>query len=157
MEKQPNSAHCFVCGVKNPHGLHLKFYEKAPGEIVAETTVSDEYQGYPGVVHGGIIAAMLDEATGRSQMRGDSQRFMYTAQLSIRYRKPVPVGKLLHITGHAGKIDGRVCWATGEIHDSDGILLATAEAVLVDVPKTDLSAMDMERLGWRVYADEEET
>ncbi len=78
---QPNSRHCFVCGLENPFGLQLRFYESVPGEIVAEYTVPEQYQGYPGVVHGGIVTAMLDEVTGRVHMNGDPPRFIYTARL----------------------------------------------------------------------------
>ena len=69
--KQPNSNHCFVCGRNNPYGLHLKFYESSPGEVIVEYTVPEQFQGYPGVVHGGVVAAILDEVTGRTQMGGD--------------------------------------------------------------------------------------
>jgi acyl-coenzyme A thioesterase PaaI-like protein len=156
MSKQPNSRSCFVCGWENPTGLNMTFYETAPGEVVAEYTVSAKFQGYPGVVHGGIIASMLDEASGRSQMGPGPSRFMYTAQLSIRYRKPVPVGLPLKILGHAGESKGRIARATGEIYGPDGLLLAQAEAVLVDVPQETVTAIDPAVLGWQVYPDEEE-
>lgn len=66
--RQPNSRHCFVCGVENPHGLHLTFKQTAPDEVTVEYTVPEHFQGYPGVVHGGIVAAMLDEVAGRAHM-----------------------------------------------------------------------------------------
>jgi acyl-coenzyme A thioesterase PaaI-like protein len=156
MSKQPNSRSCFVCGRENPTGLNMTFYETAPGEVVAEYTVSEKFQGYPGVVHGGIVASMLDEASGRSQMGPDPSRFMYTAQLSIRYRQPVPVGQPLKILGHAGESKGRIAKATGEIFGPDGLLLAQAEAVLVDVPQETLTTIDPAVLGWQVYPDEKE-
>ncbi len=52
--KQPNSRHCFVCGLENEYGLGLRFYEVGPDEVTATVTIPDQYQGYPGVVHGGI-------------------------------------------------------------------------------------------------------
>jgi len=153
MKKQPGSLHCFVCGIENPSGLHLKFYNSEPGEVVAEITVPDNFQGYPGMVHGGVIAAMLDEVAGRSQMRGDPVRFMVTAQLNIRYRKPVPVGQPLRLLGHAGEIRGKVAKASGEVYGPDGVLLADAELVLVDMPEEKLSGVNYETLGWKVYPD----
>jgi uncharacterized protein (TIGR00369 family) len=155
MKKQPGSRFCFVCGVENPVGLHMKFYEPGPGEIVAEITVPEHFQGYPGVVHGGIVSTMLDETVGRSQMGDDPNRFMVTAQLSIRYRKPVPTGQPLRILGHAGTRRGRVANATGEIFGPDGTLLAQAEAVLVDMPEGALQGIDDDVLGWKIYPDEE--
>lgn len=158
MQKLQNSRHCFVCGIENPSGLHMKFYQSGPGEVVANFTVTDDFQGYPGVVHGGVIASMLDEVTGRALMDPPDQptRFMVTAQLSIRYRKPVPVGQPLRLVGHAGERKGRVAKAKGEIYAPDGSLLVEAEAVLVDIPPDGLEDMDYEALGWKVYPEEEE-
>jgi len=152
--KQPNSNYCFVCGVRNPFGLHLKFYNTAPGEVTAEYTVPENYQGYPGIVHGGIVAAMLDEVSGRAYMDGgDEPRFMYTARLEIKYRKNVPVGENLRLVGHTGKTRGRTATARSAIYDSHGALLAEADVLLVDVPSDVVSSVDMEALGWKVYED----
>jgi acyl-coenzyme A thioesterase PaaI-like protein len=151
--KQPNSRYCFVCGRENPYGLKLEFFEPAPGEVVVETIVPDQYQGYPGVVHGGIVAAMLDEVTGRVHMGGDPPRFMFTARLSIRYRKNVPTGQLLRIVGRAGKSKERSAVAFGQIFGPDGGLLAEADALLVNVPDEITSQVDLKELGWQVYND----
>ena len=149
---QPNSRHCFVCGLENPFGLHLRFYTTAPGEVCVEYTVPQHYQGYPGVVHGGIVAAMLDEATGRVFMSDpNAPRFMYTAKLDIRYRKNVPVGVPLKVIGRAGKNKARTATATGAIYASDGELLAEAEALLVDVPAGVVDTVDLNALGWKIY------
>jgi acyl-coenzyme A thioesterase PaaI-like protein len=85
--KQPNSRYCFGCGVENSYGLGLRFYEIGPAKLEAEYTVPDHFQGYPGIVHGGIVATMLDEVLGRVVMIGDHSRFMMTARLEVRYRK----------------------------------------------------------------------
>ncbi len=149
---QPNSRHCFVCGLENPFGLHLRFYTTAPGEVRVDYTVPAHYQGYPGVVHGGVVAAMLDEATGRVFMGDpDAPRFMYTARLSIRYRKNVPVETPLKVVGRAGKNKGRTATASGAIYGPDGELLAEAEALLVDVPAGVVDTVDLEAIGWKVY------
>jgi acyl-coenzyme A thioesterase PaaI-like protein len=148
---QPNSKNCFVCGLANPFGLKLRFYTTSPEEVTAEYTVPHHYQGYPGVVHGGIVAAMLDEAAGRSLMGGDPPRFMYTARLDIRYRKNVPVGQPLLVVGKALKNRARTATATGSIYLQSGELLAEAEVLLVDVPQEMLAGIDLESLGWKVY------
>lgn len=149
---QPNSRHCFVCGLDNPFGLHLRFYTTAPGEVSAEITVPERFQGYPGVVHGGIVAAMLDEVTGRALM-GDphAPRFMYTARLDVHYRKNVPVGKPVRLVGKAGRVKNRSATASGAIYNQDGELLAEAEAVLVDIPQDVLDQANLDELGWKVY------
>ncbi|HEX2979242.1 MAG TPA: PaaI family thioesterase [Anaerolineaceae bacterium] len=156
MKKQPSSSTCFVCGVENPAGLHLSFVEETPGEVIAETRVSAEYNSYPGVVHGGIVAAMLDEVAGRAFMMGEPPRFMYTAKLEIRYRKPVPVQEKLIIKGHAVKDRGTIAEAKSEIYLADGTLLAEATGVYVNIPEETFANVDLEALGWKVYPDEEE-
>jgi uncharacterized protein (TIGR00369 family) len=149
---QPNSLHCFVCGLENPFGLKLRFYETQPGEVSAEITVPENYQGYPGVVHGGIVAAMLDEVSGRAYMGcGDNPRFMFTARMEIRYRQNVPVGQPLKLVGRTGKSRSRSATASGAIYDSQGTLLAECESLLVDVPEEVVSGTDLEALGWKVY------
>jgi acyl-coenzyme A thioesterase PaaI-like protein len=152
--KQPNSRHCFVCGVENPIGLHLKFYETAPGEVTADMNLPNIYQGYPGIVHGGVIAAMLDEAAGRAHMGPvDAPRFMFTARLDIRYRKNVPVGQPLRLIGRAGPTKSRTAEAFSAIYDLEGTLLADAVVLLVNVPDRMVQTTDLAALGWQVYPD----
>ncbi len=153
---QANSHYCFVCGVANPAGLHIRFYETAPGEISAEINLPAHFQGYPGITHGGIIAAMLDEAAGRSHMgTGEQPRFMFTASLKVRYRLNVPTEQPLRLVGKAGASKGRMAEAQSAIYDQAGVLLADAEAILVDVPEGSVNNADLSALGWRVYSDEE--
>src|SRR4030065_2894948 len=150
MIKQPNSNHFFVCGRGNPYGLHLKFYENTAGGVIVEYTVPDQYQGCPGVVHGGVVAAMLDEVTGGVHMDGHPPRFMFTARLDVRYRKNVPVGQPLRIVGRAGISKERTATATAPIFGPEGGILAEADAVLVNVPEGVVDKVDLEALGWKV-------
>lgn len=151
---QPNSNDCFVCGLSNPYGLHLRFYTVEPGEVTAEYTVPEKYQGYPGVVHGGVVAAMLDEVCGRAYLYDvHNPRFMFTARLNVRYRHNVPIGQPLRLVGRAGKSKTRTATASGWIYGPKGELLAEAEAVLVDVPEGTVDSVDLEALGWRVYEE----
>ena len=154
-KKQPGSKFCFVCGNENPVGLKLDFYTTSPGQSRADITISSDYEGYPGTVHGGIIAAILDETGGRAFMEPPN-RFMVTAQLNIRYRKPVPTGTPLVVLGTTGERRGRVSYAVSEIQDLRGDVLAEAELVLVNIPTSQLAKLDSADLGWQVYPDEEE-
>ncbi len=157
MQLQPNSRHCFVCGVENKHGLHLRFYENEEGDVIVETTVSDHFQGYPGVVHGGIVASLVDEALGRVHMGpADNPRFMFTAKLTVQYRKPIPTEKPIRIVAHGIKKKRRSATSKAEIFGPDGELLAEADAVLVNVPEDTVQNADLESLGWKVYPVEEE-
>jgi acyl-coenzyme A thioesterase PaaI-like protein len=120
MKKQPNSLHCFICGMENPIGLKLEIYELEKGVIETVYTAPAHFQGYPGVLHGGIVASILDEVSGRALM-GDpsSPRFMFTGKLEVKYRKNVPIGKPLRIVGKAGKSKGKVAVGWAGIYDEN--------------------------------------
>jgi uncharacterized protein (TIGR00369 family) len=150
MNKQPNSDHCFICGRKNPHGLYLTFYDNGQDEVCSEHIVPDEYQSYPGIVHGGIIAAMLDEVVGRVAMIGDHHHFMMSVKLEVKYRQPVPTESPLRIVGRVVKMRGRLGKAVGEIYLPDGSIAAESSMTLADVPAEMLVGVDLEALGWRI-------
>lgn len=154
--KQPTSSQCFVCGRNNPYGLHLNFYETGPGELTSHVKIPQHFQGYPGVVHGGIIAAILDEVTGRVFMQANQHRFLVTAKLDLRYRKPVPVGQELVVKARAIRDTGRVAQSAGEIQDLAGEILAEAEAFYVDPPGGMMLDGTPADWGWQVVPDEEE-
>jgi acyl-coenzyme A thioesterase PaaI-like protein len=153
--KQPNSRHCFICGLENPVGLHLHIYETEPGVVETTYTAPDHFQGYPGVLHGGIVAAMLDEISGRAQMGdGEKPRFMFTGKLEVKYRKNVPVGQPLKIVGKAGKVRPRFVEAWAGIYDETGELLAEADAIHINVPEEQFDMSKLDELGWKVYPED---
>ena len=149
--QQPNSAMCFVCGLENPAGLRLVFFETSPDEVAASYTPPEQFQGYPGVLHGGIVAALLDEAGGRVVMIGDHKHFMMTAKLEVKYRRPTPLGQALTVYGRLLKRRGRLAQAHAELRLPDGTVTAEAELTLADLPGEALPDSDLAALGWRVY------
>jgi acyl-coenzyme A thioesterase PaaI-like protein len=155
LSKQPNSRMCFICGLENPVGLKLKIYEVEPGVIETSYIAPEHFQGYPGVLHGGIVATILDEISGRSLMGPDptNPRFMFTGKLEVKYRRNVPIGKPLKIIGRAGKTKGRAAEAWAGIYNEEGTLLAEANTLLIDLPKESVDGVDHESLGWKVYPD----
>lgn len=153
LKKQAQSRDCFVCGVQNAYGLHMRFYEPEPGVVETNYIVDEHFQGYPGVVHGGIIASMMDEAMGRVFMGDNPPRFMVTAELKIRYRKPVPTSQPLKIRGELVSDNGRVGRAIGTIHGSKGELLVEGEIVVANIPQTLNPVDDYSNSGWQVYPD----
>jgi hypothetical protein len=74
LKKQHISKMCFVCGVKNDFGLHANFYETDKNELVAVIIPSEQHQGYPGRMHGGIAATILDETIARSICNGKDEQ-----------------------------------------------------------------------------------
>ena len=89
--------YCFACGPKNPIGLHLDF-QLTDGKFHARKTLAPEYQSYSGIVHGGIVTTLLDEAMGGYLYNGLGERAV-TARLAVRYRNPAPIGEELLIEG----------------------------------------------------------
>ena len=151
--KQPNSRHCFACGVDNTYGLGMTFYEVGAGRVLAEYSVPDIYQGFPGVVHGGIVFTMLDEVLGRVAMVGDHTKFMMTAKVEVRFRKPVPTGEPLQIHGKVDRRRGRLSFASAELRLPDGSIAAEAQGMMAEVPDQAIGADQFEALGWKVYPD----
>jgi acyl-coenzyme A thioesterase PaaI-like protein len=153
---QPNSRYCFICGIENPVGLHLHIYETAPGQVESTYIAPDHFQGYPGVLHGGIVAALIDEISGRAQMGGDplDPRFMFTARLEVKYRKTVPIGRPLKVIGKAGKSRARSAEAWAGIYDAEtNELLAEGTTLLMDVPADQFDKSRLNELGWNVYPE----
>ncbi|MBZ0308951.1 MAG: PaaI family thioesterase [Anaerolineae bacterium] len=154
---QPNSNFCFVCGLKNEAGLKLRFENIEAGHVRVQARVCDKHQGYPGIVHGGIVAAMLDEVMGRSIMSGTSEtRLMFTAKMELKYRMSVPLNTDIQIRGWVVKDKGRVAQVEGEVVLPDGTVAVEGSATLVAIPADEIQKMEgNETLGWRIYTDEE--
>ncbi len=147
---------CFICGLENPVGLHLHIYEVEPGIIETTYNAPEYFQGYPGVLHGGIVGAIIDEVAGRSHMGSDpdNPRFMFTAKLEVKYRKNVPVGKPLKIIGKAGKSKSKTAEAWAGIYDAQtNELLAEGNTLLINVPKEQFDTARLNELGWKVVPE----
>ncbi|HID89083.1 MAG TPA: PaaI family thioesterase [Anaerolineae bacterium] len=157
MDKQPSSRMCFVCGVQNPIGLKLAFYQDPEaGQVRATFTVPDVYQGYPGVVHGGIVAAVLDEVAGRAVMlhRPGEEGLMVTLRLTIRYRHPTPTETPLTAVGWVEQIGGIGARVAGQIRLPDGTVTAECESLLGPVPESFRASWEEEKAYWKVYPEE---
>ena len=88
-----------------------------------------EHCGAPGVAHGGIQAALLDEAMGMAIQTGsEEEAYVVTAEFKLRYRRPVPVGEPLVVRGELQRREGRDAWVEGAIVGADGERLTVAEA-----------------------------
>ena len=132
-EKQYNSRMCFVCGMENPAGLHAHFYQVDDTTCVGRFLPADHHQGYPGRVHGGIIASMMDETMGRA-VWGDAQTWGVTAELTIKYLAPVPLGEMLTVVGRLTRDTRRIFEAEGILLTADGKEAARAHGKYLKVP-----------------------
>lgn len=147
---------CFICGLENPIGLRLHIYETAPGVVESTYLAPDHFQGYPGVLHGGIVGAIIDEIAGRALMGSDplDARFMFTAKMEVKYHRNVPIGKLLKIIGKAGKSKSKSAEAWAGIYGFEtNELLAEGNVLLIDVPADQFDKSRLNELGWKAYPE----
>lgn len=149
--KQPNSKMCFVCGLKNPKGLHASFYELDNGELLATFKPGDGYQAYPGSMHGCISAGILDETIGRAiRIKLGDDIWGVTAKFTVRYRKPIPLTGQIRVIGRITKDSGRIFEGTGEIILPDGSIAAEGYGKYVKLPLEEIAEFDFEEQEWKV-------
>ena len=134
VRKHNKSGNCFVCGINNPYGLHSRFYELEDGTMAALVTASPEHQSYPQRVHGGVITALLDETLGRAINIAEPETWAVTGDISVRFKKPVPYGEPLLVTGRITRNTRLIFNAEGGLYLSDGTLAATAQARYMKQP-----------------------
>jgi uncharacterized protein (TIGR00369 family) len=137
-----DDGNCFICGPQNPIGLHLHFDPDDEG-VRAEITLAPEYQGWKSVAHGGIAMALLDEAMAHAA--GAAGHRGVTASMSVRFRKPVPIGAPIAITGRVSWLRRNVLGLEAKLSDASGTLLADAEGKFVSMGPLD--AVDDFRVG----------
>ena len=118
-----------IIGLGNPVAPPLPFKE-VDGEVEGTGTFGLQYEGPPGCVHGGFVAAAFDEVLGMAQsMTG---RPGMTGTLTIKYRKPTPLHVPLLFKARVDRVEGRKIFAAGELYAGD-TLCATAEGIFVSV------------------------
>jgi len=125
---------CMVCGRDNPFSLKARFYELEGGELLGVFELQDIHQSYPGRVHGGVVTAMLDETIGRAVAIGDPDAFGVTVDLSVRFRKPVPIAGELRVIARITKDSTRLFEGSGELVLEDGGVAAEASGRYMRMP-----------------------
>lgn len=133
MKYQINSKHCFVCGTENQNGLQMTFQQIDEGTVHSKYTIAESFQGWPGIAHGGIVASMLDEVMARLFIFSETEkRFLVTAKLEIKYRRPVPIGKEITIIGKKLDDKGKLAKAQAVITNSQNEILAEAVSIFIE-------------------------
>lgn len=116
-EDAPLNSACFVCGEENPHGLHLAF-QAAGDRASAVWTPRIGWESFQGVIHGGVISSVLDEAMAKAIISGGREAF--TVDLRIRFRKKVCVGDVVSVSGWIVSIEKRKILAEACVTSEDG-------------------------------------
>ena len=151
IRKQPNSKMCLVCGLENGFGLYTAFYELENSELLAIFRPREEHQSYPGRLHGGIVSTILDETIGRAIMMDHAHKYWgVTVEISVRFKKPVPLDKELRVIGRITRDSKRVFEGTGEILLSDGTVAATAHGKYMKLALDKIADFNTEEQNWKI-------
>lgn len=125
MKEVAKYSKCFVCGDNNDNGLKIRFLADVHGAI-AHYTVEDRFQGYMGILHGGITSTLLDEIMVKAVYAHGV--VAVTAEMTVRFKKPIRTDDRLTLTARVIEKRERVFTAQGEIHRQDGELVASSSA-----------------------------
>ncbi|MHB8770654.1 MAG: PaaI family thioesterase [Syntrophales bacterium] len=152
--KQENCAHCMVCGLENEFGLKAAFFELENGEVAALFRPQERHQSYPGRLHGGMAAAILDETIGRAMMLKNRGVWGVTAELSLRYLLPVPLEGELRAVGRITRDTRRLFEGTGEILLPNGDVAVSACGKYLKLPLDKIAGSA--QFPWRVRAADDD-
>lgn len=146
MTELPHTRSCFVCGEANPHGLKLRF-ETDGQRVWTKFRPQPEHVGFREVVHGGIIATLLDEImVWACAVR--TRRFAFCAELNVRFLEPLRPGQMGDASAElAADRRGRLFEAKAELRDSAGILLASATGKYIPIKGSSAEEMASDFVG----------
>ena len=155
--KQPNSKMCFVCGLANDFGLKSRFYELENNEIMAVFMPAEEHQSYPGRLHGGVAAAILDETICRATMKHEASNFWgVTVDFSMKFRKPVPLDREIRVIARVRQENKRTFEGTGEIILADNSVAVEGNGRYLKMDLSRITEFDFEGEEWQVIDDFED-
>jgi uncharacterized protein (TIGR00369 family) len=123
-----NARGCFVCGPDNPIGLKLRFAPAGEG-IRAEFTPSDLHVGYEGLIHGGILAALVDDALANVWFLKGQEAV--TAKIEVRFRREARPGELLIVTARETGRKAGMLTARAEVAQPGGDVVAEGTGYVV--------------------------
>ena len=146
VSKQNNSHMCLICGMDNSAGVRGQFYNMEDGSVGGLFTFREEHQSYPGRVHGGMLATMIDELAGRVLWVDCPDKIAVTMDINVKYRKPVPYNTPLKGRGMYTERLSRAYSAKCYIMDMDTNILAEgiAKYLILPVEKVCDASLDEE-------------
>ena len=125
MKEIPLYSGCFVCGQKNKNGLRARFFWDGK-KAVCDFDAVEPFAGYKNILHGGIVATLLDEIMIKALLAEGI--LSVTAEITVRYKKPVYTGDRLHLEGWKTGKDGNVYSTKGQAVNQSGEIVAEAVA-----------------------------
>ena len=154
IKKQPNSRMCLVCGIENKLGLKASFYELDNNELVAIFKPVEEHQSYPERLHGGISATILDETLGRAITIKEERVWGVTAELNIKYKKPVPLDQELKVVAKITRNTSRMFEGEGKILLANGDIAVTATGKYMKMALDKIADVKDEDVAWNIVETE---
>lgn len=153
MQETPDSPRrwCFGCGDSNPEGLGIQFQLNGK-RVSGEFETRQAHQGFPGMAHGGIAAAAIDEAMGWAMYAAGA--WAMTARLEVKYRQPLPLGERLEVSAEVVRDRGRRLEAEGRLRIVDGPVVAEAKALFLRLPADRARQMEDFYLAGRIPASD---
>jgi acyl-coenzyme A thioesterase PaaI-like protein len=145
---------CLVCGVENTCGLQARFLELEGGELAGVFQPRAEHQSYPGRLHGGISAAILDETIGRAITIVHPDTWGVTVELTLRFRQAVPLDREVTAVGRITRDTRRLFEGTGEIVLADGSVAVEAAGKYLKMPLEEITEAGLDGREW--FADARE-
>ncbi len=138
----PYTKDCFVCGAQNPYGLHLRFHREGD-EVFSDFAAGPEHAGFRGIVHGGILSTVLDEAMFWAAA-ATKKKFCLAAELNVRFIDKVTVGQKLICVARLKADRGRLWESEAELRDEQGkvYVRATCKQVPMNVEAMKDAALD---------------
>jgi acyl-coenzyme A thioesterase PaaI-like protein len=123
---------CVVSGDANPMGLDIQFFREGD-EAVSHAVLGPAFEGAPNRAHGGVVAAVFDDLMGFVLTIHESPA--YTAELTVRYRRPTPVGEEIEFRSRLVDRKGRRLHIVAEATDKSGTKIATADGLFITIPR----------------------
>jgi len=136
LKKLPSYPTCFVCGQRTKIGLHLQFlYDDENEEVVCDINPRDWWEGYVGIIHGGIQAAIMDDGMGWAIYPATGDYYL-TMELKIRYKRPLKSDDKCKFRGRITKRLGDYFVTEGELVDEQGKVYAKATGKYKRIPSS---------------------
>lgn len=156
VRRMENSETCFACGKMHHDGLNMDFFELEDGTVAGLVTVEERFHGFPGIVHGGIIATLMDEIAARAQLLYESENTSMTLELTTQYKKPVPCCTPLILLGRMVEKGPRINLIAGELILPNGDVAATAQAKFMNVSREKLLTIVSNEESMQVYPKDDD-
>lgn len=146
MKELPHTHSCFVCGDANPLGMKLRFHDNGT-DVRTAFTPSPEHVGFKDVIHGGLLATVMDEIMVWA-CAARTRRFAYCAEMNVRFLRPVVPAQELTVVGRLTEDRrGRIFLASSEVRDGSGAVCVTATGKYMPIKEAEMEGLSVDLVG----------